>query len=52
MPIGSNGSLIYCSDDPKYHVQLILSHIGLIRIRDLNQDGVLENASGGQIDCG
>lgn len=52
MPIGSNGSLIYCADDPKYHLQLLISRTGLIRIRDLNQDGLLENAKGDAIDCG
>lgn len=52
MPIGSNGSLIYCSDDSKYHLQLLISRTGLIRIRDLNQDSILENAQGDAIDCG
>ncbi len=51
MPIGSNGSLIYCANTPQYHIQTLLTRTGLIRVRDLNQDGIFENAAGDAIDC-
>lgn len=51
MPNGSNGSLYYCTRDIFLNRQIILSRVGQINLRDLNQDGVYEGAQGLPVAC-
>lgn len=51
MPNGSNGSLYYCTRDIALNRQVILSRVGQINLRDLNQDGIYEGAQGLPVAC-
>jgi type IV fimbrial biogenesis protein FimT len=52
-PNASNGSITYCTDEPQFNRQLVLSRMGRVRLTgDQNHDGLHEDAQGQVIACG
>lgn len=52
LPLGSNGSLLYCGQEPKYHRAIVLSMMGHTRRSpDRNQDGIYEDTNGRPFIC-
>lgn len=47
LPLGSNGSLLYCGQEQEYHRAIVLSMMGNTRRSpDRNQDGIYEDTNG------
>ncbi|MDE2422393.1 MAG: GspH/FimT family pseudopilin [Gammaproteobacteria bacterium] len=52
LPLGSNGSLLYCGETSQYHRSVIMSMMGHVRPSpDLNQDGIYEGTDGRPLIC-
>ena len=52
LPLGSNGSLIYCGQEQKYNRSIILSMMGYTRRSpDQNHDGIYEDTNGRPLTC-
>lgn len=52
LPLGSNGSFIYCGQEQKYHRSIVLSMMGNVRRSpDRNQDGIYEDTNGRPLAC-
>jgi prepilin-type N-terminal cleavage/methylation domain-containing protein len=52
LPLGSNGSLLYCGQESQYHRSVVLSMMGHTRPSpDLNLDGIYEDTNGRPFVC-
>jgi type IV fimbrial biogenesis protein FimT len=52
LPLGSNGSLLYCGQESQYHRSVVLSMMGRTRPSpDLNLDGIYEDTNGRPFVC-
>lgn len=52
LPLGSNGSLVYCGEKSQYHRSVVLSMMGRVRASpDINQDGIYEDTDGKSLAC-
>jgi Tfp pilus assembly protein FimT len=52
LPLGSNGSLIYCGQEQQYHRSVVLSMMGHTRRSpDRNHDGIYEDTNGQPLVC-
>lgn len=52
LPLGSNGSMIYCGQAPKYNRAVVLSMMGHTRKSpDRNLDGIYEDTNGQPLVC-
>lgn len=52
LPLGSNGSLLYCGQEQKYHRSIVLSMMGHTRRSpDQNLDGIYEDTNGQPFIC-
>lgn len=52
LPLGSNGSLLYCGQEQKYHRTVVLSMMGHTRRSpDRNHDGIYEDTNGQPLVC-
>ena len=52
LPLGSNGSLLYCGEESQYHRSVVLSMMGHTRPSpDLNRDGIYEDTNGRPFVC-
>jgi type IV fimbrial biogenesis protein FimT len=52
LPLGSNGSLLYCGEESHYHRSVVLSMMGRTRPSpDLNLDGIYEDTNGKPFVC-
>lgn len=52
LPLGSNGSLLYCGEKSQYHRSVVLSMMGHVRPSpDLNHDGIYEDTDGKPLAC-
>jgi type IV fimbrial biogenesis protein FimT len=52
LPLGSNGSLLYCGEASQYHRSVVLSMMGHSRPSpDLNHDGIYEDTNGKPLAC-
>jgi len=52
LPLGSNGSLLYCGENSQYHRSVVLSMMGHVRPSpDLNHDGIYEDTDGQPLRC-
>lgn len=52
LPLGSNGSLLYCGENSQYHRSVVLSMMGRVRSSpDLNHDGIYEDTDGRPLAC-
>jgi Tfp pilus assembly protein FimT len=52
LPLGSNGSLLYCGEEARYHRSVVLSMMGHTRPSpDQNHDGIYEDTNGRPFVC-
>lgn len=52
LPLGSNGSLLYCGQEQEYHRSIVLSMMGHTRRSpDRNHDGIYEDTNGRPFVC-
>ena len=52
LPLGSNGSLLYCGEDSHYHRSVVLNMMGHAHLSlDQNHDGIYEDTNGRPFVC-